>query len=76
MSGLPDNVCPRCRGRLLQERDIYGISRSCIACGFVREVEVTITAFAALRGSGSVAAGGVAPGREPHHGKGKRRFRL
>ena len=29
--------CPRCRGSMITERDLYGAYSSCIACGFVHE---------------------------------------
>jgi len=30
-------MCPRCRGRLIAERDQYGAYHSCLACGYVQE---------------------------------------
>ena len=30
--------CPRCRGRLEQNRDRYGVYLSCFMCGYVREI--------------------------------------
>ena len=30
--------CPRCRGRVHQERDSYGSYLSCLMCGYTREL--------------------------------------
>lgn len=32
-------ACPRCRGDLREETDIYGVSISCIQCGYVASVD-------------------------------------
>ncbi len=29
--------CPRCRGSMLSESDLYGSYSSCISCGYVHE---------------------------------------
>ena len=33
----PPRNCPRCRGSMLTERDMYGSYSSCISCGYVHE---------------------------------------
>ena len=33
----PPRSCPRCRGSMLTERDMYGSYSSCLCCGYVHE---------------------------------------
>ncbi len=31
--------CPRCRGDILYDRDLYGVYRQCIQCGYLEDVD-------------------------------------
>jgi hypothetical protein len=33
------NSCPKCKWKLLVERDIYGWYEECIMCGYMRDLE-------------------------------------
>lgn len=37
ISTAPPQVCPRCRGSMIMERDWYGSYSTCICCGYVYE---------------------------------------
>ena len=32
-------ACPRCRGDLKTEKDIYGEYRECLQCGYMEDIE-------------------------------------
>lgn len=34
----PPKRCPKCRGNMLVQRDIYGMYGSCMICGYVHDV--------------------------------------
>jgi ribosomal protein L37AE/L43A len=38
LQAAPPHHCPKCRGHVLVERDVYGTYGSCLSCGYVHDV--------------------------------------
>lgn len=61
----PPRVCPRCRGSMVNERDLYGAYSSCICCGYVHEWVTSPAIDLPVEGEGPTRQ----RRRQPSHGK-------
>ena len=51
MKVLLFKACPRCRGDMYENRDIYGDYKECLMCGLMVDIDNTPSLLAASRSS-------------------------
>ena len=52
-------ACPRCRGDVKYERDVYGRYLECLQCGFLLSSKSEETTASSEKSTGEKAAGGT-----------------
>ena len=53
---LTFELCPKCGGNILFEKDYYGCYKQCLQCGYLRDVDITLETLEDK--AGSPVAGG------------------